>query len=159
MLDVRAVLVPVDFSDGSLAALQHAVGCVSPQRGTVHLLHVIDPVTGGFAEGETIAARVLARFQDRLAPLAESVAARGVKTKRHVAVGSVAEEILAVADRCHADLIVMGTHGQSGWGHPLLGSTTERVVRRATCPVLTVKERRASARAEVVSSLGVSAVP
>ncbi|MFZ5877447.1 MAG: universal stress protein [Nitrospirota bacterium] len=159
MLEVRAVLVPVDFSDGSLAALQHAIGCVSPERGTVHLLHVIDPVAGGVGEGQATASRVLARFQDRLAPLAESVSVRGVKAKRHVAVGSVADEILAMAERCRADLIVMGTHGRSGWGHPLLGSTTERVVRRSTRPVLTVKERRSAARADVYSGVGVSAVP
>jgi nucleotide-binding universal stress UspA family protein len=159
MLDVRAVLVPVDFSDGSFAALEHAVGCVSPQRGTVHLLHVIDPVAGGIWSVEPIASRVLARFQDRLTPLAELVAARGMKTKKHVAIGSAADEILSVADRCHADLIVMGTHGRSGWGHSLLGGTTELVVRRSSCPVLTVKERRSAARAEVFSGVGVSAVP
>jgi nucleotide-binding universal stress UspA family protein len=158
MLDIRAVLVPVDFSDGSLAALQHAVGYVSPQRGTVHLLHVIDPVAGGLGGVEPIASRVLARFQDRLTPLAELVAARGVKTKKHVAIGSVADEILSIADHCHVDLIVMGTHGRSGWGHALLGGTTERVVRRSACPVLTVKERRSAARAETVSGVGVSAV-
>lgn len=158
MLDVRAVLVPVDFSDGALAALQHAMGYVSPERGTVHLLHVIDPVSGGLGGVEPIAPRVLARFQDRLTPLAELVAAQGVKSKKHVAIGSVADEILSMADRCHVDLIVMGTHAQSGWGHVLLGGITERVVRRSTCPVLTVKERRSSRRVAAVVGAGAPAM-
>ncbi|MFZ5862245.1 MAG: universal stress protein [Nitrospirota bacterium] len=157
MMAIRAALVPIDFSDGSLAALQHAVGHVLAQQGTVHLLHVVDPVAGGLWAGDVVASSVLTRFQDRLNPLGELVTARGVKVKKHVVVGSIADEILATADRCRVDLIVMGTHGRSGWGHPLLGGVTERVVRRSVCPVLTVKERRSASRVQSRSAVGVSA--
>lgn len=151
MFDVRTVLVPVDFSACSLAALQHAVALASPRRGTIHLLHVVDPNAGGLGEMEPIATGVLARFQERLTRLTHALHVRDVKTEVHVAVGSVEDGILDMVDRYRVDVIVMGTHGRSGWGHLLLGGTTERVVRRAQCPVLTVKERRTQSRMDDVT--------
>lgn len=142
MFEIRSVLVPIDFSACSLAAFEHAVAVASPRRGTVHLLHVVDPVSSGLGEVVPIASGVVARFEDRLNRLADAVQARDAKTEVHVAIGSIEHEILDMVDRHAVDLIVMGTHGASGWGHLLLGGTTERVVRRASCPVLTVKERR-----------------
>ncbi len=146
MFDVRSVLVPIDFSACSLAALQHAFALAAPRRSTVHLLHVVDPIASGLGEGAPIASGVLTRFEDRLNRLTDGVQARDAKTEVHVAVGSIEPEILHMVDRYAVDLIVMGTHGASGWGHLLLGGTTERVVRRAPCPVLTVKERRSARR-------------
>ncbi len=150
MFDIRTVLVPVDFSGCSLAALRHAVALSAPRRGTIHLLHVVDPVNSSLGEVEPIATGVLTRFQERLTRLTESARPRDVKTEVHVAVGSVEDVILDMVDRYRADLIVMGTHGRSGWGHLLLGSTTERVVRRASCPVLTVRDRRLEGRMDEV---------
>jgi nucleotide-binding universal stress UspA family protein len=152
MFDVRSVLVPIDFSACSLAALQHALALASPRRGTVHLLHVVDPIASGLGEGAPIASDVLTRFEDRLNRLTDGVQARDATTEVHVAVGSIEHEILHMVDRYAVDLIVMGTHGASGWGHLLLGGTTERVVRRAPCPVLTVKERRSASRMDEAAS-------
>lgn len=152
MFDVRTVLVPVDFSTCSLAALQHAVSLAAPRRGTVHLLHVVDPIASGLGEGAAVGTGVLTQFQERLNRLTTSVHAHGVKTEVHVAVGSVEDEVLGMVDRSGADLIVMGTHGRSGWGHVMLGGTTERVVRRAQCPVLTVKERRSEHRLDAATA-------
>jgi nucleotide-binding universal stress UspA family protein len=59
--------------------------------------------------------------------------------ERHVRDGDPSEEILAVARETRSDLIVMGTHGRTGVGRLLMGSVAEQVMRRATCPVLTVK--------------------
>jgi nucleotide-binding universal stress UspA family protein len=159
MFDVRTILVPVDFSACSLAALEHAVALAAPRRVTIHVLHVVDPIASGLGEVGPIATGVLTRFQDRLARLTTSAATRDVKTEVHVAVGSVEDEIFDMVDRYQVDVIVMGTHGRSGWGHLLLGGTTERVVRRAPCPVLTVKERRATSRVDDVTAVvGESAV-
>jgi nucleotide-binding universal stress UspA family protein len=146
MFEIRSVLVPIDFSACSLAAFEHAVAVASPRRGTVHLLYVVDPVASGLGEVSPIASGVLTRFEERLHRLADGVQARGANTEVHVAIGSIEHEILEMVDRHAVDLIVMGTHGASGWGHLLLGGTTERVVRRASCPVLTVKERRSVTR-------------
>lgn len=146
MFDVRSVLVPIDFSACSLAAFQHALALAAPRRGTVHLLHVVDPIASGLGEGAPSASGMVTRFEDRLTRLANEVQARDATTEAHVAVGSVEHVILDMVDRYAVDVIVMGTHGASGWGHLLLGGTTERVVRHAPCPVLTVKERRSASR-------------
>jgi len=158
MFDVRTILVPVDFSACSLAGLDHAVALAAPRRATIHILHVVDPIVSGLGEVGPIATGVLTRFQDRLTRLAASAATRDVDTQVHVAVGSVEEEILDMVDRYRVDVIVMGTHGCSGWGHLLLGGTAERVVRRAQCPVLTVKERRTGSRASDTATIEESAV-
>ncbi len=146
MFDVRSVLVPIDFSACSLAAFRHALALAAPRRGTVHLLHVVDPIAGGLGEGAPIAPGVVTRFEDRLSRLTGEAQTGDATIKVHVAVGSIEHGILDMVDRYAVDLIVMGTHGASGWGHLLLGGTTERVVRRAPCPVLTVKERRSTGR-------------
>jgi nucleotide-binding universal stress UspA family protein len=114
MFDVRTVLVPVDFSACSLAALEHAVALAAPRRGAIHLLHVVEPIVSGLGEGGPIATGVLTRFQDRLTRLTSSAPMRDVKTEVHVAVGSVEDEILDIVDRYRVDVIVMGTHGHSG---------------------------------------------
>lgn len=146
MFEVSTVVVPIDFSSCSLAALEHAAALAAPRQGTVHLLHVVNPAASGLGGVEPVTADVLERFRERLARLADSVRGRGVRTESHVVVGAVDDEVLGLSDRQGADLIVMGTYGRSGWGHLLLGGTTERVVRRAQCPVLTVKERHAADR-------------
>ncbi len=149
MFSLQMVLVPIDFSPSSLAALRHAVELVRPQNGTVLLLHVVNPAASGFSEAETMGGMVLARFGRRLKNLANRLHAEGLSVEPHVLIGSVEDEILAMASRRGVDLIVIGTHGRSGWGHHLLGSTAERVVRRADCPVLTVKDQLATQRLEV----------
>lgn len=160
MFDVRTILVPVDFSACSLAALEHAVAMAAPRRATIHVLHVVDPLASGLGEVGPIATGVLTRFRDRLIRLTMSPVVREAKAEVHLAVGSVEDEILDMVDRERVDVIVMGTHGRSGWGHALLGGTTERVVRRAQCPVLTVKERRTQSRAEEVTiAVHASAAP
>ncbi|MBI3607371.1 MAG: universal stress protein [Nitrospirae bacterium] len=149
MFSLQTVLVPIDFSPSALAALRHAVELVRPQNGTVLLLHVVNPAANGISEAEAIGGRILARFEHRLENLANGLRAEGGNVEPSVLIGSVEDEILAMANRRGVDLIVIGTHGRSGWGHHLLGSTAERIVRRADCPVLTVKDELAAQRLEI----------
>jgi nucleotide-binding universal stress UspA family protein len=106
--------------------------------------HVSEPLA--IVPGSDLAAEEVAQTERELARVVgalkrEQVAARGV-----VVPGEPAAEIVALAEREHADLIVLGTHGRSGLAHVLLGSVAERVLRRARCPVLAVPhERRAEA--------------
>jgi nucleotide-binding universal stress UspA family protein len=79
----------------------------------------------------------------QLDQLAEPVRAAQVPVRTHSSIGLPADEIVRYAREAGADLIVMGTHGRSGWRHALLGSVAEKVVRRARCPVLTVGPPRA----------------
>ena len=140
MFSIRTVLVPMDFSSCSLAALDHAADLARPQRGTILLLHVATPTASGLAEAEPIGPEVVSRFEDRLRQLADRFKAERLNAEPHVLIGNIEDEILTMANRRGVDLIVIGTHGHSGWGHLLLGGMAERIVRRAECPVLTVKE-------------------
>lgn len=142
MFPAQTIIVPVDFSPCALAALYYAVAVAEPQGGSIHLIHVVNPAATGLAASEALSSEVAECFRDRLAALSEPLVSRGLRVSPHTLVGQIDDEILTAAHRYGADLIVMGTHGRAGWGHVALGSIAERIVRRAECPVLTVKDRR-----------------
>jgi nucleotide-binding universal stress UspA family protein len=153
---IRRILVPTDFSATSDAALEWAKTIAGTLGASLHLLHVFeDPYVGAVgapfaAEAYLAAAPELgaARFEEAGARLSHRLSAnehaRYRATSRIVAGASV-PTILDYAREHHIDLIVMGTHGRTGLAHVLLGSVTERVVRLADCPVLTVHQRHAKA--------------
>ena len=145
MITIKTILVPTDFSDASVAAQQYALGLAEAFGSAVHLLHVVqDPYVQPWAAeafGVSLAG-VLERWeQDARAQLeqASSAAAAGVTCMTRV--GHPFVEILNYASEAHVDLIVMGTHGRGPVAHMLLGSVAERVVRKAPCPVLTVRPK------------------
>jgi len=137
------VLVPTDGSDAAAAAADHAVGIAGTDGATVHALYVVDvrmsPVD---ADVDREAARDLLEASDRR-PL-ESVRARAaaadVPVVDAIRVGVPHEAINTYADEHDVDLVVMGTHGRTGLKRGLLGSVTERVLRSADVPVMTVRE-------------------
>lgn len=146
MITIRTILVPIDFSDASAAALRYARALAQAFGSALHLLHVVqDPYVQPWAAealGVSLAG-VLERWEqdalanlERLLPPAERGALSVTCATR---VGHPFVEILGYAADTHADLIVMGTHGRGPVAHMLLGSVTERVIRRAPCPVLTVR--------------------
>jgi len=155
MFAPKRILVPTDFSSGSRAALDHAADLAERFGATVVALHVWQPpalMRGDDAiaiDGEpyqTLAnmarKRASAEMDAFLAPLIEH---EGLWFRRQVAMGDPADTILEVADDGNFDLIVMGTHGRSGIRRMILGSVSEKVSRRATCPVLTIREATAEA--------------
>ncbi len=132
MSTLQSILVPIDGSPPSLAALAHAVTLAEDYGATIHVLHVVPPVeplTAG-ARDETDPAMNAAIDRAKLS-LAQRVSHRTV-------VGDPIREIVEAART--VDLIVMGTHGRIGRLHELLGSVAENVVRNAPCPVLTVRD-------------------
>ena len=148
MITVKTILVPTDFSDASAAALEFARALAEAFASTLHLLHVVqDPYVQPWAAeafGVSLAG-VLERWeQDALGQLRTLVPA-GEQQARPVQattrVGHPFVEILNYAAEQHVDLIVMGTHGRGPVAHMLLGSVTERVIRKAPCPVLTVRPK------------------
>lgn len=149
MFPAQIVIVPTDFSPCASAALSYAVALAEPQGGSIHLIHVVHPSATGLDDSVALSREVSACFQDRLAALSEPLAARGVRVYPHTFVGNIDDEILTAAHRYDADLIVIGTHGRSGWGHASLGSIAERIVRKAECPVLTVKDRKTANPLEI----------
>lgn len=148
---VRRILAPTDFSPCSEAALEVAIDLAAKYGAELELLHVwmVPPSMGIEAElvvegpaGEklSLAELVHAQAEKALAQTVEALARRGVPDVRTLLVfGDPALRILEESRRF--DLIVMGTHGRGAVGHTLFGSVAERVVRKAGCPVLTVRDR------------------
>jgi nucleotide-binding universal stress UspA family protein len=144
MLMIKTILLPTDFSDASAAAERYALGLAEAFGSHVHLMHVVqDPYVQPWAAeafGVSLAG-VLDRWeQDARAQLAQR--AKGVAVERVTRVGHPFVEILTYAAEQSVDLIVMGTHGRGPVAHMLLGSVAERVVRKAPCPVLTVRPEK-----------------
>lgn len=141
---IERVLVPVDFSPHSERAVEHAIEVCRIYEGQLHLLHVFEqPVTPEVYVGAGSAFRLdfstqEASLRQALRDLADRMNA-GDGVEVHVREGRAVAGILAAAEEMEADLIVIATHGLGGLTHVLLGSVTEKVVRRAPCPVLTIK--------------------
>jgi nucleotide-binding universal stress UspA family protein len=136
------ILVPVDFSEHSLHALDVAEGLAKSAGGTITLLHVVEPMPATTEWSYLILApqRVVKASQKKLENLANE---RGIDSRLIgrvlVKTGIPWNEIITTARELNRDLIVIATHGYTGWRHVLLGSTAERVIRHATCPVLVVR--------------------
>ena len=150
-LEVQKILVTTDFSDGSRAGVRYAITLVEKLNATVVLLHVVEPPARMAGMESVVLARTdaedagLARAQ--LANLAKSEVGSAVTVTTSVRTGKPFHEITTAAREGAADLIVIATHGHTGVERALLGSTAERVVRHAPCPVLIVPTRQLPKRA------------
>lgn len=134
---LERILVPTDFSASSEQALDFAMALARDTGATLLLLHVAEPLPlYSDMPYSVVQEPDLPELRQRLHSI--SVAAQ-IPTERHVVVGAAADEILELAKQERADLIVMGTHGRTGLSRVLMGSVAEVVMRRAPCPVLTVK--------------------
>jgi nucleotide-binding universal stress UspA family protein len=141
----RTVLVPIDFSDPALAAIDLALE-IAGEGAKLHLLHAYEVPLGtippyGVAVPESLLAQVRDAAARRLEKATHRVEAARVACEAHLVHAPPAEAILEAAERFGADLVVMGTRGHTGLKHVLLGSVAERVARLAPCPVLTVRTR------------------
>jgi nucleotide-binding universal stress UspA family protein len=141
MAALTTLLVPVDGSPPSLAALGHAIALAEDLGASIDLLHVAAP--DAFSVGSTISLAPDARreadqaLDDAFARAAERL---GSRVSRQTVPGDPLRTILDTARDGGYDLIVIGTHGRIGRIHALVGSVAEGVVRNAPCPVLTVRE-------------------
>jgi len=144
MLTIRRILCPVDFSDASQHALDHAVMIAGWYRARITALHVRHPAFLVeppilFTDMGGAPAATIEDAESRLHHWLAPVRAAGIACDVMAVDGATpAARIVEVAGRLEADLIVLGTHGRSGFERLLLGSVTERVVRTARCPVITV---------------------
>ena len=143
----ETLLVPTDFSEESLKALAYARALLARSRGTVHLVYVHDvdfsyAVPALMAASPLIAtAEVERRYRKDLEKLAKQFELSGSRSEQHVRTGRAYREISELASKVGAQLIVIATHGRTGLRRLMLGSTAERVIRHAPCPVLVVRER------------------
>jgi universal stress protein A len=152
LLSFKKILCPTDFSEPSLEALQYGVELALHFAAELHIVHVISPVppqypypTPPFISGYDLAA-----YQQELAASAENalkelVAQKGspqVHTLATVVTGDAATEIVRLARDTQVDLIVIATHGQTGWRQLVFGSVARKVMSLAPCPVLTIRAPR-----------------
>lgn len=143
---IKRILVPVDFSDCSKKALSYAVALAKEHEATLTLFHAVPtqyligeaPMPVTYRE---MHAALRAHATRDLADLIGEEVKNAVPANSSVDIGNPAPLIVGVAERLKADVIVISTHGRTGFKHALLGSVTEQVVRHAPCPVLVVRER------------------
>jgi universal stress protein A len=148
VVEIRKILAPTDFSPHAENAVRYACGLAERLGAELHLLHVLSEIvpTGPdplltpvlppdfYRESETYSRRALEKLlrPEWGAPSAVEVAVRWE---------SPVEGIVAYATEAAVDLVVIATHGRTGLSHVLLGSVAERIVREASCPVLTIRSK------------------
>jgi nucleotide-binding universal stress UspA family protein len=146
LLQIKSILVPIDFSAQSEKALAYAVPFAEQFGAKLTLLHVVEPVaTPDFAGSFPLIMendKVMAECRRHLERIVKDLEIEPkLVEKTLVRQGRSFHEIADAARTLKVDLIIISTHGHTGLKHALLGSTTERVVRHASCPVLVVRER------------------
>jgi nucleotide-binding universal stress UspA family protein len=145
-MQIRKILAPTDFSEYGAIGVEYAVDLAKHFQADLVLIHVVgEEVFTVMGEGAT-ALPIDQMVEDRRSEMGEFVSrvvrprlgSQGV-VKQIVVLGSPFAKIIATAESEAADLIVMSTHGRTGLSHLLIGSVTEKVIRKAACPVLSVR--------------------
>lgn len=145
MPKIERILCPSDFSDFSERAYDYGLSLARHYNAELYLLHVVRPVIIGYPEYAVpdsvneFYGELREHAEEQLREVAKVRAAGGVQAKVVVEEGVVTEWILDFARDNSVDMIVMGTHGRRGVQRLTLGSVTERVLRKASCPVLAVR--------------------
>ena len=146
MISLHRILVPTDFSKNSDVALSYAVALAEKFGATLFLLYVVQDLALFIPDAVAVAPPIAppveqftAAAREALERVVQTSNLAGMNVQREVRQGAPFYEIIRLAKEKNIDLIVMGTHGHTGLTHVLLGSVTEKVVRKAPCPVLTVR--------------------
>jgi nucleotide-binding universal stress UspA family protein len=145
VIKLKKLLLPTDFSESARHALNYGISFAREYEAELQLLHVVENLTVGYAS-DLFPVPMAEVFQEisgyakaELAKLGAEARAKNVDVAEHVVQGKPSAEIIRFARENEVDMIVLGTHGKGMLDQALFGSTTERVVRRAPCPVLTVR--------------------
>jgi universal stress protein A len=154
MIRFHRILFPTDFSEASLQAMQYAAELARRFEAELFFVHVVQPppMPADYNFGTEVmeyAAALRERAEQRLDALIDAAGCGG-RAKKILVQGEPADAILGTAAEFGVDLIVLATHGTTGWRHLLFGSVAEKVVRLSAIPVLTVNERLARAAAEAL---------
>jgi len=146
MYKINKILVPIDFSDYSKSALRYSIEFSKCFGAELVLVYVVEPQVypADFTMGQVavppIEADMTKIAQNELEQLAKTEIGDDVKSQTVIRTGSPFIEINNAASELDVDLIIIATHGHTGVEHLLFGSTAEKVVRKAPCPVLTLRE-------------------
>ncbi len=157
-LAYERILVPIDFSEHSKSTVSYATRFAASHNSTIYLLHVFqipDYVVTPYARRKQNCVEVQSQIdsaeqeaRETLEMFAQELATKGIKVQPHLRVGYAFDEIVLMAKHFDVDLIVIGSHGRGGIKRLLVGSTAERVVEHAPCPVLVIKGSRFEKRSE-----------
>ena len=147
-ITIRKILVPTDFSQASKKAFSYALRFAEELGSEITLLHVLEPETPLTLAGRPVAAAFsegeLTDMEESLLDLTNSAEASGIAgTSSIIRCGLATHEIVEAAKELDIDLIVIATHGYTGWKHFAIGSTAVRVVRGAPCSVFVVRDKAA----------------
>jgi nucleotide-binding universal stress UspA family protein len=145
MLPPKLIMSPIDFSEHSDGALQTAAALASCYGSELCLVHVVPaipklPSASTFFHEREYEDELHRQAQIRLDEIVQAIAKRGLKVKAVVGTANdISTELLRIAEDNGVDLIVIATHGMTGWHKLAFGSVAEKVVRLATCPVLVLR--------------------
>ena len=147
MLHIKTILCPTDFSEPAREALNVASDLAQHFGAEIRLLHVV-PVLPPLPPDPNFVFKVPeyegflhAEAEKNLQTLSTDLSGKSLRVTTSVAHGDAAGEIIRAAETQKVDMIVISTHGATGWERLLFGSVAEKVVRLASCPVLTIRKR------------------
>ena len=149
MLPIKNILCPTDFSEPSYEALKAADELATHFGAALHIINVVPlvPIVEAPIGVESASFNVASYQQElegqaekSLKNLSEQKVGKGLKVFTEVLIGNAAGEVMRYAAEKGCDMIVIATHGLSGWRRFISGSTTEQIVRQASCPVLTIRK-------------------
>ncbi|TYL36541.1 universal stress protein [Natronococcus pandeyae] len=135
---IRTILVPTDGSDAAGTALERALQFAEPDDATVHVLSVVDTTTNPMRFGVAEVAELDRATEELVDEIVDAYGDRDVEIRGAIRRGRPASTILAYAEENEIDLLVVGRTGRDGVADALLGSTTDRLVRQASIPVIVV---------------------
>jgi len=146
MEQIKKILVPIDFSDYSKNALKYAAQFAKQFNARIYLVYVVEPMIypADFSMGQVAIPStdidLHSRAEEELKKLSKEIIGGSLQVEILIKTGKPFVEIIEAASSNDVDLIIIATHGHTGVEHLLFGSTAEKVVRKAPCPVLTLRE-------------------
>jgi nucleotide-binding universal stress UspA family protein len=143
MKEIKRIVVPVDFSQNSVKLVDYAVNMADKLAASVHFVHVAELGQGhdmllGSSDFGGMKEKIMSAAEERMANLIEDYGEKNKGCSGKVLTGDTVKAIVDEANAVESDLVIIGTHGAQGLERILLGSVAERVVKRASCPVLTM---------------------
>ena len=144
-VNLKKILVPQDFSEYSIHALKYAVTFAGLFNSELIVLHIVEPIVypADFSFGQVsipaMEEEIRKHSEEQLNDLVAKEIPANIKVTSIIRIGKPFSEIVEVAKSENADLIVISSHGRTGMDHVLFGSTADKVVRKAPCPVLTIR--------------------
>ncbi len=144
MISIKNILCPVDYSVYSEMALKYAIEFAEKYRARLYLIHVLDIRVYDINEPDLYNVNIvdeetIAKLRERLLRCVTEDTKGKIPVEAIIIQGVPFAEIIKVSKELKIDLIVLGTHGRTGISHAIMGSVAEKVVRKAPCPVLTIR--------------------